>query len=90
MLVRIFIVAALVLGLMLAVKDGRLPRAVGLSAACAATRTASDGSVVDKCHPGKLEGLPNLESVGCTSLGRVGKDEYWSCPAPLAASPSTR
>jgi len=84
--IKIFIVAAVVFGVMFAVKDGRIVRDVGLSASCSVVQGTADGARIEACRPGKLEGLPDLSRVGCTSAGIAGKLAYWSCPAPIEAS----
>lgn len=86
MLKRVFIVAALVLAVMIVIKDGRLLRTTGLIASCAVVSTAADGTQLEACLPGRLEGAHNLSAQGCTYTGTAGRDRYWRCPAPLAAS----
>jgi len=83
---RIFFAAALILAVMLAIKDGRILRDIGLKASCSVTQTSADGMEVEACHPGKWEGLPDMSRVGCTSSGVVGRVGYWTCPAPVFAS----
>jgi hypothetical protein len=69
--------AALVLALMIVIKDGRVTRKMGLSGSCAsvATPKGQTGHWV-KCTSGKLQGAP-------------GKVEYWRCPAPIQAGPNS-
>ena len=86
MLARVLVVAVLILGLMVAIKDGRLARSAGLTGACWTLKSSSDGSELDVCRPGKLEGRPDLSGHGCTSTGIKGRYEYWHCPAPVVPS----
>jgi hypothetical protein len=86
MLTRILVVAALVLAVMLAAKDHRLMRKYGLTAACRVVQTQPDGSQLAACHPGKLEGRPDLSARGCMDAGIAGTVEYWKCPAASAAA----
>jgi len=86
MLKRVFIAAALVLALMVVIKDGRLLRTTGLIASCSVVTTAADGTQLENCRPGVLEGAHNLSAQGCTDAGSAGHDEYWRCPAPVVAS----
>jgi len=84
----IIVTALLILAVMIAAKDGRLPRAAGLTASCLVARQAADGSQLVACRPGMLEGRPDLTRRGCTPSGRNGTYEYWRCPAPQQASPA--
>jgi hypothetical protein len=90
MITKIITVAACILLLMVAIKDGRVLRTTGLTATCAVVQTAEDGTQLESCKPGKLEGRPDLTRRGCTDLGRAGKDEYWRCPAAVVASQAGR
>jgi hypothetical protein len=83
---RVVITAFLVLGLMIAIKDGRVLRETGFKGSCSVVRTAVDGSQVQACKPGKLEGTPDLRRQGCMDAGGLGKVEYWSCPASVVGS----
>jgi hypothetical protein len=86
MLTRIVIVAALVLGVMVAAKDHRMMRKYGITAACSVVQTQADGSELAACHPGRLEGRPDLSTRGCIDAGIAGTVEYWKCPAASAAA----
>ena len=90
MLLRVVAVAACILGLMLAVKDGRVLRSSGLTGSCSFVSSNPDGSELDACKPGKLEGRPDLSRRGCTGVGITGTYEYWRCPADLRASNAGR
>lgn len=81
MLVRIVATGVCIFGLMLAVKDGRVLRATGLTGSCTVAVTAADGAQLDACRPGKLDGRPDLSKQGCTADGISGTYEYWQCPA---------
>jgi hypothetical protein len=87
---RVIAVAVLILVAMLLTKDGRLMRKANLTGSCRAVATATDGSQVLACHPGKLEGAPSLSNHGCTVTGRTGKVEYWHCDASVEASQAGR
>jgi hypothetical protein len=84
----IIVIAVLVLAVMLAAKDGRLPRAAGLTASCLVARQGGDGSQLVACRSGALEGQPDLTRRGCTTAGRSGTYAYWRCPAGQQASPA--
>src|SRR5438067_2868035 len=86
MLKRIFAIAVVIVAVMAAVKDGRLLRTAGLIASCSIVQTASDGTQLEACRPGMLEGAHDLSRSGCTADGSAGRYAYWRCPAPLVAS----
>ena len=86
MLTRIAVVAALIILTMAAAKDHRLMRSTGLTAACRVVQTQPDGSQLAACHPGRLEGRPDLSARGCIDAGIAGTVEYWRCPSATAAA----
>jgi hypothetical protein len=88
MLIRILVAAAVVLALMLVVKDGRVMRDAGLTGSCASAKTYPDGSQLEACSAGKLAGRPSLSAQGCTSTGLAGTYEYWRCPAGVESGPN--
>ena len=89
MVMRVGLVAALVLALMVAVKDGRFLKTTGLTAVCVVAQTAADGTQLEACRPGKLQGVPDLSGNG-RSAGKEGTYEYSRCPAAVASAPSGR
>jgi hypothetical protein len=90
MLKPIVAVAICILALMFVIKDGRLLRDAGLTGTCKVVATIADGSEVEQCMPGKLEGRPDLSRQGCTSLAFKAQSEYWRCPASVASSQAGR
>ena len=86
MLIRIFLVAALVIAGMVAIKDGALRRA-GLIGGCTAVdvRGSSDASWM-ACKSGRLEGYPDLTKQACVYAGVTGGRDLWRCPAPIVSS----
>jgi hypothetical protein len=80
MLSRIIAVGVVAIALMGAVKDGRLPRAVGLTGSCTALETTTSGIRFEACRPGRLDGAPSLSGAGCTPAGTAGRLAYWRCP----------
>ena len=84
----IIVIAVLILAVMIAAKDGRLPRAAGLTASCMVARQASDGSQLVACRSGALDGRPDLTRRSCTPAGVTGTYEYWRCPAQQQSSPA--
>jgi hypothetical protein len=82
----VIVAAALIVALMILIKDGRVLRKAGLTGGCAAVATpAGQTGSWERCTPGKLEGAPDLSRHGCLSAGTYGKDEFWKCPAPIQA-----
>ena len=87
MLVKIIIVGALAIGLMAAIKDGRVLRDAGLLSAC--TPVTVDGKsdpTMLSCSKGRLDGWPNMTSQSCTLISVRPKHEYWRCAAPVVSS----
>jgi hypothetical protein len=85
----VLVLGALVLALMIVIKDGRVLRKMGLIGSCVtiATPSGQTGSWV-KCTSGKLQGAPDLSRHYCTSMQISGKVEYWRCPAPIQSGPN--
>jgi hypothetical protein len=82
--------AVLIVALMVAIKDGRVLRAAGLTGRCTAVAApAGESGAWQRCTAGKLEGAPNLSRQGCTVTGTAGKTEYWRCPARIDSAQGT-
>jgi hypothetical protein len=80
----IIVSAVLIFALMVAVKDGRVMRKAGLTGGCEViANVAGDGGTWQACTPGKLQGAPDLTRQSCTSVKKIGKIEYWRCPAGI-------
>ena len=87
---RVVAVGICILAVMIAIKDGRVLRSSGLTGSCTAVQTRTDGSELEACRAGKLEGRPDLSHRGCISFGIRGKLEYWHCPADMQAANAGR
>lgn len=86
----VVVVAALILAVMIAIKDGRLLRTSGLTGGCTSVATPrGETGAWQRCTAGKLQGAPSLTRQGCTSVSRSGKTEYWRCPARIGSAPGT-
>ena len=83
MLVKIIIVGALAIGLMAAIKDGRVLRDAGLLSTC--TPVNSDQTLL-ACSKGRLDGWPNMTNQSCNLISVHPKHEYWRCAAPVVSS----
>jgi hypothetical protein len=90
MVTRVISLAFLILALMIAVKDGRVLRDTGLMGYCTTFQTNADGSQIDACRRGKLEGWPDLSSRGCTGQPVRDDVQYWGCPAPIVSGQAGR
>ncbi len=86
MLLRIFLVAAVIAAVLVAFKDQRVLQRAHITGMCKTYAEAKDGGEWRACYPGHLEGRPSLELNGCKDSGRVGNAEVWRCPAKLAAN----
>jgi len=84
----VLLAAALIVLLMIVIKDGRALRQVGLTGGCHAVATPrGDEGTWQVCDPGKLQGTPNLSRQGCKSMKFEGGRQYWRCPAVLGTGP---
>jgi hypothetical protein len=87
MLVKILIVGVVLIGLMAAIKDGRVLRDAGLLSTC--TPVAVDGKsdpTLLSCSKGRLDGWPDMTNQSCTLISVHPKHEYWRCAAPVVSS----
>lgn len=75
-----FVIAGSIAALMAGIKDSRLMHETGLAGTCAVVEQLKDGSVIDACRPGRLEGRPDLSHRDCLGTGLRGNVEYWRCP----------
>ncbi|MDQ5822203.1 MAG: hypothetical protein M3540_12250 [Actinomycetota bacterium] len=84
---RFFIVAALIVGAMIVIKQESLLQRAGLLGSCDAVAPPSgqDGDW-HACKDGKLSGAQDLSLKSCTKAGYVGVVAYWRCPAPIDAN----
>jgi hypothetical protein len=80
MFVKLLLVGVAIFAVMVAVKDGRVLRATGLTGSCTVVSTAPNGIQVEACKKGKLHGAPDLAGKGCTSTGTLNGEIYWRCP----------
>lgn len=88
MLTRIALVGVVIAAGMVAIKDGRVLHAAGLTGTCSVVQTAADGEQMEACSSGKLEGAPDLSRNGCTDAGLYSGRIYWRCPAQVASAPA--
>ncbi|HEX6951283.1 MAG TPA: hypothetical protein VF124_00650 [Gaiellaceae bacterium] len=89
MLLKILIVGALAIGLMAAIRDGRVLRDAGLLSSCRSV--VVDGAVdpmTQQCTKGRLDGFPDLTNKSCHLVAQNAKRELWRCDAPIVSSQS--
>ena len=82
MIKRVVVTGLLIFGLMVAIKDGRVLRATGLTGRCTVAQTLADGTQLEACRSGKLEGRPDLSRDGCKTAGLSGTYEYVDLESP--------
>jgi hypothetical protein len=87
MLLRIVIVGGLAIGLMVAVRDGRVLRDAGLLSRCKAVvvKGQPDPTLLS-CSKGRLDGWPDMTNKSCGLIAVHPKREYWRCQAPVVSS----
>ena len=90
MLKQIVAVGVCIFALMLVVKDGRALRMTRLTGSCAIVQTYSDSSLLVACHPGKLDGRPDLSRRACASAQVTATAQYWRCTAGFDISYTSR
>lgn len=88
MIMRVVVIGALILALMVVVKDGRILRDAGLTGSCTVAQTYTDGTQLEACRPGKFVGRPDLSRDSCRGVGVMGTYEYWRCPTSVASGPN--
>jgi hypothetical protein len=85
MLLKILIVGALAIGVMAAIKDGRVLRDAGLLSRCSAVNTSHSEM---SCSKGRLDGFPDLTNRSCSLVAANLSHQVWRCAAPIVSSPS--
>ena len=87
MLLRILIVGALAIGLMAAIRDGRILRDAGLLSSCSpALVNGRQDATLQSCSKGRLDGYPDLTNKSCVLVSARPKRQYWRCEAPIVSS----
>jgi len=89
MLLKIFIVGALAIGLMAAIRDGRVLKDAGLLSTCSAVVVnGSPDPSFQSCSKGRLNGFPDLTNKSCQLVSAKPQRQYWRCDAPIVSSQS--
>jgi hypothetical protein len=89
MLLKILVVGALAIGLMAAIRDGRVLRDAGLLSSCSpAVVNDKQDTTLESCSKGRLNGFPDLTNKSCVLVSARPKRQYWRCEAPVVSSQS--
>jgi hypothetical protein len=87
MLLRIAIVAALIAGALVYVRQNHVLQNAGLVGYCQRVATpAGQSGAWHECRPGKLTGTPGLTLGSCTRVRHDAKGDLWRCPTALASN----
>jgi hypothetical protein len=89
MLLKILVVGALAIGLMAAIRDGRVLRDAGLLSTCnSVVVNGSPDPTFLSCSKGRLDGFPDLTNKSCHLVSIKVTRQYWRCDAPVVSSQS--
>jgi hypothetical protein len=87
MLLKILIVGALAIGLMAAIRDGRVLRDSGLLSSCSpAVVNGRQDDTLQSCSKGRLDGFPDLTNKSCVLVSTRTNRQFWRCEAPIVSS----
>jgi hypothetical protein len=86
MLLKILFVGAVLIGVMAAIRDGRVLRDAGLLSSCAPVVANSSDPTLMTCSKGRLDGFPDLTDKSCSLISVRATHEYWRCAAPVVSS----
>ena len=89
MLLKILVVGAVLIGVMAAIKDGRVLRDAGLLSSCSvSTVNGHADPTVLSCSKGRLDGFPDLSNRSCNLVAANVSRQVWRCAAPVVSSQS--
>ena len=87
MLLKILVVGAVLIGVMAAIRDGRVLKDAGLLSSCnAVVVNGKTDPTMLSCTRGRLDGFPNMTNKSCTLVATRPKHEFWRCLAPVVSS----
>jgi hypothetical protein len=87
MLLKILIVGALAIGLMAAIRDGRILRDAGLLSSCSpVVVNGKQDTTLQSCSKGRLDGFPDLTNESCVLVSTRPNRQIWRCAAPIVSS----
>lgn len=87
MLLKILVVGAVLIGVMAAIRDGRVLRDAGLLSTCSAVvvNGKTDPAVLS-CTKGRLDGFPDMTNKSCNLIAVHRNRQFWRCEAPIISS----
>jgi hypothetical protein len=87
MVLKILVVGALLIGVMAAIRDGRVLKDAGLLSSCQpVTVNGKLDPTLLACSKGRLDGFPDLTKKSCGLLSIHPDRQYWRCVAPVVSS----
>jgi hypothetical protein len=87
MLLKILVAGVVLIGMMAAIKDGRVLRDAGLLSHCnAVVLNGQPDATVLSCAKGRLDGWPDMTNKSCNLIAVHPDREYWHCQAPVVSS----
>jgi hypothetical protein len=87
MLLKILIVGTLAIGLMAAIRDGRILRDAGLLSSCSpVVVNGKQDTTLQSCSKGRLNGFPDLTNKSCVLVSAQPQRQVWRCEAPIVSS----
>ena len=87
MLLKILVVGAVLIGVMAAIRDGRVLRDAGLLSRCnVASVNGKVEPTVMSCSKGRLDGFPDLTNKACHLISVTRSHQFWRCEAPIVSS----
>lgn len=89
MLLKILIVGAVLIGVMAAIRDGRILKDAGLLSTCEPVLVnGQPDPTLQSCDKGRLDGYPDLTRKSCKLVYVRKNRQYWRCAAPVVSSQS--
>ena len=87
MLLKILVVGAVLIGVMAAIRDGRVLKDAGLLSSCnAVVVNGKTDPTMLSCTKGRLDGFPDMTNKSCNLIGVHPNRQFWRCQAPVASS----
>jgi hypothetical protein len=87
MLLKILVIGALLIGVMAAIRDGRVLKDAGLLSSCTAvTVNGKQDPTLLSCSKGRLDGFPDMTPKSCTMVAAHPRHQYWRCQAAVVSS----
>jgi hypothetical protein len=87
MLLKILAVGVVAIGVMVAIRDGRVLKDAGLLSTCnAVTVDGKADPTVLSCTKGRLDGFPDMSNKSCNLIAVHPNRQLWRCEAPVVSS----